>query len=208
MSIAGSGYDHLFKLLMIGDSGVGKSSLLVRFTDDTYAETYSCTLSVDFKIRTIMMDGKRIKLQIWDTSGQERFRSITSSYYRGALGVIVVYDVTNQETFDNVKAWFDEIEKNVSPTVSKLLIGNKSDLESERVVSSTTGKELANNLQIPFLETSAKTAANVEQAFIDMMAVHIKKKLPTNSTKLTRGASCRQSPTKEPNKVKKSCIIL
>merc|ERR1712006_60493 len=96
-------YDYLFKLLLIGDSGVGKSCLLLRFADDTYTESYISTIGVDFKIRTINLDGKCVKLQIWDTAGQERFRTITSSYYRGAHGIIVVYDVTDRETFNNVK---------------------------------------------------------------------------------------------------------
>merc|ERR1712159_656276 len=98
-------YDYLFKLLLIGDSGVGKSCLLFRFADDTYQESYISTIGVDFKIRTVELEGKTIKLQIWDTAGQERFRTITSSYYRGAHGIIVVYDVTDQESFNNVKTW-------------------------------------------------------------------------------------------------------
>jgi len=104
-------YDYLFKLLLIGDSGVGKSCLLLRFADDTYTESYISTIGVDFKIRTIQLDGKTIKLQIWDTAGQERFRTITSSYYRGAHGIIVVYDTTEAETFNNVKQWLHEIDR-------------------------------------------------------------------------------------------------
>lgn len=163
-------YDYLFKLLLIGDSGVGKSCLLLRFADDTYTESYISTIGVDFKIRTIELDGKTIKLQIWDTAGQERFRTITSSYYRGAHGIIVVYDVTDQESFNNVKQWLHEIERYASENVNKLLVGNKCDLTAKKVVDYTTAKEFADSIGIPFLETSAKNATNVEQAFMTMAA--------------------------------------
>ncbi|XP_052766627.1 ras-related protein Rab-1A [Mya arenaria] len=163
-------YDYLFKLLLIGDSGVGKSCLLLRFADDTYTESYISTIGVDFKIRTIELDGKTIKLQIWDTAGQERFRTITSSYYRGAHGIIVVYDVTDQESFNNVKQWLHEIERYASENVNKLLVGNKCDLTTKKVVDYTTAKEFADSIGIPFLETSAKNATNVEQAFMTMAA--------------------------------------
>ncbi|KAK3092777.1 hypothetical protein FSP39_007120 [Pinctada imbricata] len=162
--------DYLFKLLLIGDSGVGKSCLLLRFADDTYTESYISTIGVDFKIRTIELDGKTIKLQIWDTAGQERFRTITSSYYRGAHGIIVVYDVTDQESFTNVKQWLQEIDRYASENVNKLLVGNKSDMDMKKVVDYTTAKEFADSLGIPFLETSAKNATNVEQAFMTMAA--------------------------------------
>jgi Ras-related protein Rab-1A len=163
-------YDYLFKLLLIGDSGVGKSCLLLRFADDTYTESYISTIGVDFKIRTIELDGKTIKLQIWDTAGQERFRTITSSYYRGAHGIIVVYDITDQESFNNVKQWLQEIDRYACENVNKLLVGNKSDLTSKRAVETTAAKEYADQLGIPFLETSAKSATNVEQAFLTMAA--------------------------------------
>merc|ERR1711907_696064 len=161
-------YDYLFKLLLIGDSGVGKSCLLLRFADDTYTESYISTIGVDFKIRTIELDGKTIKLQIWDTAGQERFRTITSSYYRGAHGIIVVYDVTDQESFNNVKQWLHEIDRYACENVNKLLVGNKCDLVAKKVVDAATAKEFADQLGIQFLETSAKAAQNVEEAFLTM----------------------------------------
>jgi len=173
-------YDYLFKLLLIGDSGVGKSCLLLRFADDTYTESYISTIGVDFKIRTIELNGKTIKLQIWDTAGQERFRTITSSYYRGAHGIIVVYDITDQVSFNNVKQWLQEIDRYACENVNKLLVGNKSDLTNKRVVDHNTAKEFADSLGIPFLETSAKNATNVEQAFMTM-AGEIKNRMVTSN---------------------------
>ncbi|EMS52256.1 GTP-binding protein YPTM2 [Triticum urartu] len=162
--------DYLFKLLLIGDSGVGKSCLLLRFADDSYLDSYISTIGVDFKIRTVEQDGKTIKLQIWDTAGQERFRTITSSYYRGAHGIIIVYDVTDQDSFNNVKQWLNEIDRYASENVNKLLVGNKCDLADKRAVSYETAKAFADEIGIPFMETSAKNALNVEQAFMAMAA--------------------------------------
>ncbi|CAF4798656.1 ras-related protein Rab-1A [Pieris napi] len=163
-------YDYLFKLLLIGDSGVGKSCLLLRFADDTYTESYISTIGVDFKIRTVELDGKTIKLQIWDTAGQERFRTITSSYYRGAHGIIIVYDCTDQDSFSNVKQWLEEIDRYACDNVNKLLVGNKCDLTTKKAVDYTTANQYAEQLGIPFLETSAKNSTNVEQAFMTMAA--------------------------------------
>jgi Ras-related protein Rab-1A len=154
--------DYLFILVLIGDSGVGKSCLLLRFADDKWTDSYISTIGVDFKIRTIELDGKTIKLQIWDTAGQERFRTISSTYYRGAHGIIVVYDVTNKQSFENVSRWLTEIDKYAREGVNKLLVGNKSDQgEAEgggsRQVQTADGKAFADQKGIPFLETSAKT---------------------------------------------------
>ncbi|KMZ73255.1 GTP-binding protein YPTM1 [Zostera marina] len=169
-------YDYLFKLLLIGDSSVGKSCLLLRFADDSYMDSYISTIGVDFKIKTIDLDAKVVKLQIWDTAGQERFRTITSSYYRGAHGIIIVYDVTEMETFINVKQWLKEINNYASDTVRKVLVGNKCDMLENRAVKTEEAKAFADSLGIPFIETSAKDAINVEQAFLTMSA-EIKKNM-------------------------------
>ena len=158
-------YDYLFKLLLIGNSSVGKSSLLVRFVDDIWEENFVPTIGVDFKLKTLEIDGKKVKLQIWDTAGQERFKNITASYYRGGNGVLVVYDITDRDSFNNLNSWLIEIEKNANKNVFKLLIGNKNDLESERKVSYNEGKEFADSNGMQFIETSAKTSDKVYDAF-------------------------------------------
>jgi len=166
-------YDHLFKLVLIGDSGVGKSCLLLRFADDAFTESYISTIGVDFRFRTVKVEKKTVKLQIWDTAGQERFRTITSAYYRGADGIIMVYDVTNQESFDHVNDWLSEVNRYASEGTCKLLVGNKSD-KADKVVPTDKARSFADGLNIQFLETSAKNASNVEEAFLTMTAELIK----------------------------------
>jgi len=187
---AQSEYDFLFKMLLIGDSGVGKSNLLSRFADDTYEESHIATIGVDFKIRTLDVDGSKVKLQIWDTAGQERFRTITSTYYRGAHGIVVVYDVTDQESFRNVKYWMQEIEKYAAAGVTKLVVGNKCDLSSKKLVSYDEAKDLAESVGVQFFETSAKNAHNVEQAFY-IMAEAIKTRFTSAPTASGMGAAGR-----------------
>ncbi|KAI0344988.1 ras-domain-containing protein [Trametopsis cervina] len=162
------GYDYLFKLLLIGDSGVGKSCLLLRFAEDAFTDSYLSTIGVDFKIRTVDLDGKTVKLQIWDTAGQERFRTIAAAYYRGAHGIIVVYDVTDGESYEHIKSWLTEIDRYATEGVHKLIVGNKADLEERRVVQHEAAAEFAAQLNIPLLETSAKTSTGVEEAFLAM----------------------------------------
>lgn len=158
-------YDHLFKLLIIGDSDVGKSSLLLRFADNTFSGNYITTIGVDFKIRTVEVEGEKVKLQIWDTAGQERFRTITSTYYRGTHGVIVVYDVTSGDSFANVKRWLHEIEQNCED-VSRILVGNKNDCPERKVVLTEDAQRFADQMRIQLFETSAKENINVEEMFM------------------------------------------
>jgi len=169
-------YDFLIKLLIIGDSGVGKSCCLLRFSEDSFTPSFITTIGIDFKIRTIDIDGKRIKLQIWDTAGQERFRTITTAYYRGAMGILLVYDVTDKSSFESIRKWFSNVEQHATEGVNKILIGNKCDWIERRVVSIEEGEQLAKDLGIPFLEVSAKTDINVEKAFFDL-ATEVKKRI-------------------------------
>uniref|UniRef100_A0A8C7IB72 small monomeric GTPase n=1 Tax=Oncorhynchus kisutch TaxID=8019 RepID=A0A8C7IB72_ONCKI len=156
-------YDYLFKLLLIGDSGVGKTCLLFRFSEDAFNTTFISTIGIDFKIRTIELDGKKIKLQIWDTAGQERFRTITTAYYRGAMGIMLVYDITNEKSFENIKNWIRNIEEHASSDVERMILGNKCDMNDKRQVSKERGEKLAIDYGIKFLETSAKSSLNVEE---------------------------------------------
>jgi len=159
-------YDYLIKLLLIGDSGVGKSCLLLRFSEDSFTSSFITTIGIDFKIKKILLDNKWIKLQIWDTAGQERFRTITSAYYRGAMGILLVYDVTDEASFNNIRNWMKNIETHASSAVNKILVGNKCDIdESKRAVPYSKGQALANEFGIKFFETSAKSNINVEETF-------------------------------------------
>jgi Ras-related protein Rab-8A len=169
----------LIKLLLIGDSGVGKSCLLLRFSDDSFTTSFITTIGIDFKIKTIELDGKRIKLQIWDTAGQERFRTITTAYYRGAMGILLVYDVTDEQSFQNIKNWIRNIEQHAADNVDKILVGNKCDIVTEKVVETKRGEELAEEYGINFFETSAKSNINVVESFTSI-AQDIKTRLMDN----------------------------
>mmetsp|Transcript_15475 Transcript_15475/g.30564 ORF Transcript_15475/g.30564 Transcript_15475/m.30564 type:complete len:214 (-) Transcript_15475:126-767(-) len=164
----GSNYDHLIKLLLIGDSGVGKSCLLLRFSDDSFTTSFITTIGIDFKIRTIEQEGKKLKLQIWDTAGQERFRTITTAYYRGAMGILLVYDVTDEQSFNNIRNWIRQIQQHAADNVNKILIGNKCDMLEKKVIETARGQALADEFGIKFFETSAKNNHNVEKAFFEI----------------------------------------
>lgn len=163
-------YDHLVKILLVGDSGVGKSSLLARFISDSFDEQ-SPTVGVDFKLKHVDVDGTRLKLTVWDTAGQERFRTLTSSYYRGAHGVVFVYDVTSRESFENAReTWRKEVEMygTIANSV-KIVIGNKIDREDERTVARKEGVAFAKEYGCLFLECSAKTKVRVAEAFDELV---------------------------------------
>jgi len=158
-------YAYLFKYIIIGDTGVGKSCLLLQFTDKRFQPVHDLTIGVEFGARMITIDNRQIKLQIWDTAGQESFRSITRSYYRGAAGALLVYDITRRETFSHLTRWLEEARQNAHSSMVIMLIGNKSDLDHRRQVSFEEGEKFAKEHGLIFLETSAKTAAFVEEAF-------------------------------------------
>eukprot|EP00808_Paulinella_micropora_P022390 g12434.t1 len=162
-------YDHLFKLLMVGDSDVGKTSLLLRFTLGEFKQTQN-TVGVDLKVKMMDFENKRLKLTIWDTAGQERFRTLTSTYYRGAQGIVLVYDVTQPKSFESLKHWLQEIE--IYGTTARaviMLVGNKIDKVDKRAVSKQQGASFARDKGMLFLETSAKTDEGVRRAFEELL---------------------------------------
>nr|ABK24490.1 unknown [Picea sitchensis]ABK25109.1 unknown [Picea sitchensis] len=158
-------YDYLFKVVLIGDSGVGKSNLLSRFTRNEFSLESKSTIGVEFATRSINVDGKMIKAQIWDTAGQERYRAITSAYYRGAVGALLVYDITRHVTFENVERWLKELRDHTEHNIVVMLVGNKSDLRHLRAVSTEDAQTFAEREGLYFIETSALESTNVENAF-------------------------------------------
>ncbi|XP_014233811.1 ras-related protein Rab-37 isoform X3 [Trichogramma pretiosum] len=156
----------LHKTILLGDSGVGKTSLLVQFDTGKFQHgTFAATVGIGFTNKMILVDDSQVKLQIWDTAGQERFRSVTHAYYRDAHALLLLYDVTNKQSFDNIRAWLGEIREYAQDDVVIMLLGNKCDCGSDRVVRKEDGQRLASEYKVPFMETSAKTGLNVELAF-------------------------------------------
>ncbi|KAL4384398.1 hypothetical protein GQ457_15G016330 [Hibiscus cannabinus] len=158
-------YDYLFKVVLIGDSGVGKSNLLSRFTRNEFCLESKSTIGVEFATRTLQVEGRTVKAQIWDTAGQERYRAITSAYYRGALGALLVYDVSKPTTFENVSRWLKELRDHADSNIVIMMIGNKTDLKHLRAVATEDGQSYAEKEGLSFIETSALEATNVEKAF-------------------------------------------
>jgi len=163
-------YDYLFKIVLTGDSGVGKTNILSRFTKNEFNLEAKSTIGVEFATRSINFDGKTIKGQIWDTAGQERYRAITSAYYRGALGALLLYDITKYPSFQSVKAWLEELKDHADPSIVIMLVGNKNDLRHLRSVTINEAKDFAEKNNILFMETSALDATNVDTAFQSTLA--------------------------------------
>ncbi|GJJ75732.1 Ras-related protein Rab-11A [Entomortierella parvispora] len=158
-------YDYLFKVVLIGDSGVGKSNLVSRFTRNEFNLESKSTIGVEFTTRSIQVDAKTIKAQIWDTAGQERYRAITSAYYRGAVGALLVYDISKHQTYENVGRWLKELRDHADTNIVIMLVGNKSDLRHLRAVPTDEAKQFAAENGLSFIETSALDSSNVELSF-------------------------------------------
>ena len=196
-------YDFIFKVLLLGNSDVGKSSMLLRFVDSVWNDAFTPTIGVDFKVKTLEINNKRVKMQIWDTAGQERFRTVVSTYFRGAHGILLLYDVTNKDSFKNLENWLIEIEKNSSDKVLKILVGNKCDLTEDREISEEEGKAFALRNGMEFMETSAKMNTNVSEAFETLAKLMIEFN-NTNKTQRNEGKNLKASSGMD-LKTKKSC---
>ena len=197
-----SDFDFLIKMALLGDSSVGKSNMVLRFTEDVFSLNMSSTIGYDYKSRNIVISKKTAKLQIWDTAGQERYMSLCKSIYQKVDGVMLVYDITQLETFQNIKKWIDVI-KGFNDNLPMMLVGNKIDKEEERIISVEDGKNLANEYGMQFIETSALSGNNIEKAFVDFgkeILEYLKNKM-----NLTSNAFSIASNRKNKDKNKKKC---
>ena len=162
--------EYVYKVLLLGDTTVGKTCFLMKYTDKTFQDIHMATIGLDYRLKSMKLkSGKNIKLQIWDTAGQDRFRAITKNYYKGSHGIILIYDVTNVQTFENVKQWVSQIREEASANVIIYIAGNKIDMEEERKVNKEEGEKLAEELGFPFVEASAKNGININETFEDLV---------------------------------------
>ena len=162
--------EYVYKVLLLGDTTVGKTCFLMKYTDKTFQDIHMATIGLDYRLKSMKLkSGKNIKLQIWDTAGQDRFRAITKNYYKGSHGIVLIYDVTNVQTFENVKQWVSQIREEASANVIIYIAGNKIDMEEERKVNKEEGEKLAEELGFPFVETSAKSGININETFEDLV---------------------------------------
>ena len=201
-------YDFLFKMILIGDSSVGKSNILLKYLKDQFDPNSRATVGVEFGTKNITLNNKKIKIQIWDTAGQERYRSITSAYYKGAKGAFIVYDITRKTTFENIDKWIADLKTNGDSNISIVLIGNKSDLEEKREVTKEEGLKKSQDCKTAFMETSALNGDNVHKAFDEL----IEQIYQNNSSlleeeidvEIDKGVNLNEE-NNENNKEKKSC---
>ena len=161
-------YELLYKIIIIGDAAVGKSNILNRYVKNEFSENIKSTVGVELGIKFIKVKGTNTKIQIWDTAGQERYRAITSSYYKGSHGCFIVYDITNEKTFNNVEKWYEHVQREAGQDISIILVGNKCDKENERQISKEKGQEKAKNLKCAFFETSALSGTNISEIFDEL----------------------------------------
>ena len=164
-----SSYELLYKVIIIGDTAVGKSNILSRYVKDEFSSNSKSTVGVELGIKFLKIKNTKTKIQIWDTAGQERYRAITSSYFKGSNGCFIVYDITNEASFNNIENWYEQIQKETSQDIPILLVGNKCDLEDERKVPIEKGKEKAQNLNCAFFETSALKKINIDKIFEELV---------------------------------------
>ena len=199
-------YDFIFKVLLLGNSDVGKSSLLLRFVDSVWNDGFVPTIGVDFKVKTLEINNKKVKMQIWDTAGQERFRTVVSTYFKGAHGILLLYDVTNKDSFKNLENWLIEIEKNSSDKVLKILLGNKCDLSDDREIQTEEGQAFAVRNGMEFMETSAKMNTNVSEAFetLGKLMIEFNSK-GNNNSQSGEGKNLKANSGKDLNTKKKCC---
>ena len=182
--------ESLYKILILGDSTVGKTCFLTRYADNTFQENQMATLGVDYKLKNIKMeDGNTVKLQIWDTAGQDRFHSLTRNYFKGAHGIILLYDITTQSSFDNVSKWIKQIKEDASEKVVIILVGNKIDLEHKRAIPTEEGEKIAEEFGLIFFFCSAKTGKNINEAFNEL----IKKTVANFSKPAGKGQKLKQN---------------
>ncbi|CAF2378975.1 unnamed protein product [Rotaria sp. Silwood2] len=177
-SAGASDYDFIFKLVLIGDSSVGKSNLLLRFTRNEFRLDTQSTIGVEFAYKQLAIDGKKIKTQVWDTAGQERFKTVIPQFYRGSEGALAVFDLTKPDSFDHITTWIEEVHRHTPADLPIVLVGNKSDLIDQRKISREQATSLAEQLNLSYMETSALNASNVEQAFVLLVTSIYQKKMP------------------------------
>jgi len=205
----GDAYDYLFKIVLVGDSGVGKSNLLSRFTKGEFYEDTKSTIGVEFAVKSVQVNGKTVKAQIWDTAGQERYRAITSAYYRSAVGAMLVYDIVVKETFDNIERWLAELRQHADSNIVIMLVGNKADMRHVREVPTEKAEQFCKENGLTFVETSAKDNENVEFAFERLITQIYEERTAFRPTKTDEKAKVDQKvdlhQKKEPEKSDCAC---